>query len=367
MLRNPDFWKHEGDAPLLTKNRGFINRDSTDQLLERAAKWPSLLPLDSAPAPKVPFEKYSIEGEPDRVVIKDAERTFFGDEHRKHLIRVLSYLRSEFGDYAQGASYVTSFLMLFLDVDVVVKIMLLLNQNQRYLPGYWKAEAVAFATDAFVFERMLSDFNPAVQKHLVEKFVFPNTYVQKWFVGLGIHVLPFEALFDFFEEFFASGYPFLFRFGLSLVDKVQEPLLKAKEAAKIFSLLRLDDRAEEDQSVAIVRDAKNFDLSKYSFDTLRPQLFNEKLKAQLDAAAKAMEAKKEEDDDDSEDEEEGEECGICTEMIPDFYCLTCKVLLCESCHEDSKKPHKKEHKVKPIDEVDVDALTKELGSLSVKA
>jgi len=54
-------------------------------------------------------------------------------------------------------------------------------------------------------------------------------------------------------------------------------------------------------------------------------------------------------------------------MIPDFYCPTCKVLLCESCHDDSKGGHnKKTHKVKSIDDIDIEKISKELGCLSLK-
>lgn len=35
--------------------------------------------------------------------------------------------------------------------------------------------------------------------------LFPETYCQKWFVGLCVHVLPFSALLDFFDAFFKGG------------------------------------------------------------------------------------------------------------------------------------------------------------------
>lgn len=67
-----------------------------------------------------------------------------------------------------------------------------------------------------------------------------------------VHVLPFEQLFRFvtdallvyvprfFEMFFTHGRPFLFQFGLSLVQQLEEQLLKA-DVSRILELLRLEN------------------------------------------------------------------------------------------------------------------------------
>jgi len=372
MLQSPKFWKAEAEAPLMTKNRGFLSADNTSQILERTAKWNSLIKktqeqdLSSIPT----LDQLKDVEKPQRIFVKDAERTFFDDEHRKNLIKVHTLVNSKFGDYHQGLGYVTSFLLLTHDVPTTVSILSEVNQNEFYLPGYWKAEAVGFAIDAYVFDHLLEKFHPDVRKLLQDKFILPETYLQKWFIGLGIHVLPFDALFLFFEMFLQHGYTFLFQFGLSFFEHTKDAILKAKQQADIYAILRLENKKEEDLALQIVEKALKYDLSEFNFKELRTKMYEEKLKARLEAAKKSgfvnqQESDDEEDSEEDEDEE-GQECQICTEMIPDFYCTQCKVLVCEQCHEEGKGEHKKNHKVKPIDEVDVDALTEMSKKLSLK-
>ena len=47
--------------------------------------------------------------------------------------------------------------------------------------------------------------------------VVPEAYASKWFIGLCVHVLPFEALLAYVEAFLEEGFPFLFKFSLALV------------------------------------------------------------------------------------------------------------------------------------------------------
>lgn len=229
MLRNENFWNEEKDAPLLTKNRGYLKpNDPNTEVLERVSKWPSIMGIQDENK-EINLSEVNISPEHERIVIKDAERTFFGSEDRKHLIQVLNYLCSEFKEYAQAASYVTSFLLLHLDVKTVISMLLKMNFDPKYVPGYWRSEAVALATDGYVFDSLLAKRFPEVHSHLAKNFIFPETYVQKWFSGLSIHVLPFEAIYPFFEDFLKNGYVSLFQFGLSLIDQHKEELLNAKK------------------------------------------------------------------------------------------------------------------------------------------
>jgi len=370
MLKNQeDFWKFEREAPLLTKNRGFLKPDEANRdAIDRVEKWTSLMG-DSTLSTSAgsSFKGYELVGEPDRIHVKDAERTFFGEKDRQLLIKVLSFLQNKFGDYAQGLSYVTSFLLLHLDVASVVDMVDRINFEEKYIPGYWKTEAVAFAIDANVFEHLLERFNPEVRQHLKNNLIFPETYAQKWFVGLGIHVLPFEAAFLFFENFLRFGYKFLFQFAFSLIDHMKDSLLKAKLPNEIYAILRLDSKLDEDQAVSIVQKAASYNIDDVDFKSLRSTIYEQKLRARMESARKAREEAENESSDDEDDEEEGTECGICAESVADFYCPTCNVPICENCDEESRGSHKRKlHKLKKIDSVDLDAISKAMDSLSVK-
>lgn len=392
MLRTPTFWNQEKEAPLFTRNEGFVE-SSGDKIFEIANSWPCLAHVDPSDIKNIVWPAPTdISEENQRIVIKDAERTFLGDAQRASLIKVLTAVIKEFGDYGQGLSYVTSFLMLTLDEPTVVAILTKLNSEERYLKGYWKHEAVGFATDAHVFDHLLSAHFKDVAEHLAKHFILPETYCQKWFVGLNIHVLPFEAEFEFFGDFLRVGQPYLLQFGLSLIDHLKSDLLATRDASRLYALLRLDKKVVPDATaLSIVKKAAEFEskVKEVDLPELRKKMFETKLKARLEAAKKAFEEaaaekarkaerkkkreeKKEErkkkkgeeaessdedgggsstdesdsGDDDSDGEgDDGGECQICKDMVPEVFCKDCKLLVCGSCHDDEKGTHKKTHKV----------------------
>jgi hypothetical protein len=59
-----------------------------------------------------------------------------------------------------------SFLLLVLDEAQAFAILEKLNADEKYIPGYWRAEAVALTTDAFVFNELLRERDPTVAKFL---------------------------------------------------------------------------------------------------------------------------------------------------------------------------------------------------------
>jgi hypothetical protein len=147
MIRSAQFWQDESDATLLSLNHGFIepNPEGNVELLARCATWLTTVCGDEFSAPEVPLDPVQ---DPERLFVADAERTFAGESSRQLLITLLTHLTTKFGDYQQSLSFVTSFLSLFLDPQEVVAIVTELNTNTKYLPGYWKAEAVDFAIGA---------------------------------------------------------------------------------------------------------------------------------------------------------------------------------------------------------------------------
>ncbi|CAF1366598.1 unnamed protein product [Adineta steineri] len=305
MLRRADFWKEEDEAPLLRLNRSFLPSEKIVDKIEDNKEDDPIVSTDH-----------------ERIIYLDAERTFLGTAQRTTLMNVLSFLRNEFGSYHQAMSYVSGFLLLTHSPSKVIETMRQLHRT--VLIGYWTEEPVAFATDAYVFDYLLADYDPELHKHLLNNYIFPETYAQKWFTTLCVNVLPFEALFRFFDIFItqsiaASSNIFLFQFALSLVKHVREELLQTKSVATIYQYLRLDSslpqlNAKIDKlAMSIVEGAKDYDLSSYDFTQLRQKAFNEKLRVRLEAANRAHQENKEnqnscitssDDDDDDDDENE---------------------------------------------------------------
>jgi len=244
-----------------------------------------------------------------------------------------------------------------------------LNSDEKFIPRYWRHEAVAFATDAYVFNSLVEKFFPEVNAHFSKHSILPETYCQKWFVGLCINVLPYVHLYRFFELFLSYGFRFLFQFGLALVEHTKEHILASSEPSIIFALLRMDPKIIEQKKInprIILDRALIFDISDVNFPELREILFNRNLKARLEAAAK-QEAQAEDDDD--EDSEDGEDCEMCHEMMPEIYCKECKLLLCENCSQKKKETHDPNHSTCSLDEREdncVDELTNQVKKICLE-
>jgi hypothetical protein len=248
---------------------------------------------------------------------------------------------------------VASFLSLTLSESEVVALLTELNNNEKYVPGYWKHEASKFATDAYVLQELANKFVPKVSEHLQKNFVDPSSYCQKWFVGLCVHVLPFEYLFQFFEGFLVGGYKFLMQFGLSLLHHLEDKLLAVHNNPSVtFGLLRLDPHFishDEKFNVLITKvfeGTKDYNLDDIDFKELREKTYDKYLRARIENAKQHQQAK------DSDDEIE--DCPLCNDDLPEVYCKECKINICENCHNnppaDSK--HLRAHKVKSLDDSD---------------
>jgi len=177
-----------------------------------------------------------------RIFLRDAERTFQDEGHREAFMDMLKRVWPENRDYHQGLGYVSSLLMLLFDSKTTLGILLKLSREPKYTPGYWRAAPEPFVRDAMVYGRLVQEFEPEVAALLQQACVVPEAYASKWFVGLCVHVLPYEALFDFLEGFLREGYMFLFKFSIALVQATKAKLLSFKptDVNLILEVLRLD-------------------------------------------------------------------------------------------------------------------------------
>ena len=96
--------------------------------------------------------------------------------------------------------------------------------------------------DAMVYMELVKTRLPAVAEHLEKASLVPESYAQKWFVGLCVHTMPFASLVQVFESFLSEGYIFLFKLSLAIVEAVADKILATNtaEVNKLFELLRLD-------------------------------------------------------------------------------------------------------------------------------
>lgn len=354
MLKQPSYWASEEHVPLMKMNKGFLKRENLEPAFERALKW-----LDAFEEPLEVKEVVwpNPPQVPERIIVKDVERTFTADEFRDRLSRTLTLLNNEFGDYHQGLSFLVSFLGLFLNDDQIIAIARRVNHHKHFIPGYWKHEAVDFARDTHVFNWLLATHNPAIHNHLAKCGIMPTTYPQKWFVALCVHVLTFEALFAFYDRFFARGVRFLFQFGLGFFKVLQDAILKSENPTIIYGYLRLDPTVvtfDESIYMAIIEAADTFELTEIKEDealeAIRKKMYDTYFGARFEELSKRnaeAEAEMDEDFDFDEDAEAepGTECEVCNMMAPDYWCFDCSKFVCTMCNDKSREPHKKTHKM----------------------
>lgn len=232
------FFEVESGAPLLRRNSKFITAEGlSDSLAERLDAWPGLCEGEEAVDLGDCTDEAAL-----RIFLRDAERTFQDESHRTQMIELLKAVWPENRDYHQGLGYVSSLLMLFFDTPTTTRMLLRLTRDERYTPGYWRAAPEPYVRDAMVYSRLVEERHPEVAKLLSAACVVPEAYASKWFIGLCVHVLPFEALLPFVEAFLTEGFLYLFKFALALVAAIKTRLLACKptEVNIIFELLRLD-------------------------------------------------------------------------------------------------------------------------------
>nr|CCC93884.1 putative GTPase activating protein [Trypanosoma congolense IL3000] len=303
----PLFWREEveGRCPLLNLNDGFLDEDHL-VLRARLKKW-----LEKASFYKQPVQYIEIVDEDEetvRVIIKDADRTFFHPDHRKKFVAFLNAMSHEFKAYGQAMSYLAGICLLVLTEEETAAILRFVAKV--HIPGHWAAEAVGFATSAWVVEHFMKKRFPDVAKHLGELKFWPDTYLQKILTGLCIHVLNFRELFDFLDLFIEGGLKFLIKFCLSIVEHFRGDILRIRssnDANTLYEIMRLDSRMADVSDVRkILKRAPLMELGdeELSIDVVRSMVYEEHVAPRLKRAPKT---------------ETFEPCEVCEERRPKWW------------------------------------------------
>ena len=219
-------------------------------MIARVKGWVDLFDTkDNVDFDKLRSEKVSDEHM--RIFRRDAERTYVPKDdpevdkrtrgrQDKH-VENLKLIVAEVKDYHQGLGYVAAFLGLFLETEDVVKVALCLHRSSKYSAGYFMGAPQAFVADAKVMYKILEKQKPDLHKHLLSKGVLPEMFASKWFVGLCLHVLPFECLFEFYENFLTHGAEYIFKFAIQYMSVFESLLMEAKTTSAIMTILRAED------------------------------------------------------------------------------------------------------------------------------
>jgi len=235
-LGEPKFWELEGDAPILKFNENQWLQNHTEEAIAHSKAWlvslgitESRMEIDTTPVK---------ETQQNRIFRADANRTFRDEAHKLVYIKLLSFAAKKFGDYQQSLGYVAGLLMLFFDAATVFKVLTVLNDNPRYLSGYWRGEATLCAVDGYVAMKLFP--RTPLMEHLKSIGLLPETFVQKWFAGVCIHHLRYKQLMPFLDHFFQHGNAFLFAFFTSFFNEFHDDVQAMASTTQANELVRFD-------------------------------------------------------------------------------------------------------------------------------
>jgi len=391
----------EGGAPLLMQNHYWLQKNA-DTAWKKTRIWSKLLlNRDNNNDKSLDDEKkihsinsqqnnpndaksknygLKIMNKPDRIIRKDADRTFLTEPKRQLLITLLESLKTLFNDYQQTMSYVSGILLLFFDPQTVFEMMFTLGRSPTYnMSGYWRAEAISQGIDAYVLYDIIKEINPKLYQHLNDIGVLPDTFIQKWFGGLAVQVMPIEHLIPFWTGYFQHGFRYLFKFMIVFLQTLSPLLLSINVDYKLYEVLRVERKSHFWQTVIGKNNNENnnllnnnlteydkismffkkvlsdidtvdsiYNVNDIDFHKAREIAFNKYLcKRFLNAAQKVTWKGYEVESE--EEEDEFKDCEQCDDGFAEFYCEECQIYLCDECQESPSGDHALTHAIRSLD------------------
>lgn len=305
----------------------------------------------------------------DRIFVRDSERSYNTRPHRVALCHVLTYLKEHHleGDYHQGLSMLISFLMFFLETPKVIAMAVRAATQERFVPKVWRSQSVAAATDGYVFDALLQEHFPTIYSHVKSIGLIPELYIYKYWCGMSIHVLPYQSLVRMLDEFWGElGVLALFKVNFVTFVSQQQEIMACRTMDKLLERLRFDPlvvgfsevnnfvyeidtpaKLEEqkwrDSIDKIIHDLK----STGKLASLRSAAYDKHLRTRMERAAETTKA---EEVTIPACAKEGCEDA---DLKGDYFCLDCKIHLCEDCAYSTWGEHDdNEHDVRTNEDID---------------
>lgn len=224
--------------------------------------------------------------------------------------------------------------------------------------------------DAYVLFGLIEKINPKLFAHLKATGITPDTFMQKWFGGLAVQVMPTEHLITFWTQYFKHGFRYLFKFGIALLQTLSPLLLRTNVQHKLLEILRVmrktafwsvvegADQCRTDEErvslffVKVLGDANSvgskLDIESLDFTKEREHAFETYLKGRfLNAAINVTWQGYLVEEDGAEDD--NEDCQFCGDGFADYWCDDCQMYLCDECKENPTGDHQLTHAIKELD------------------
>lgn len=284
-------------------------------------------------------------------------RTFAAEAHREVLVDTMVRVQERLGDYSQAMCFVAAFFSVFMPRSPAFALTVSLAHSDKYVGTRWWNRA-AFGTEAFTFAELLQQHEPAVAAHFHKLTVLPEAYTQRWFLAIGVDVLPYRHLMDLVELFLQHGVVVLHRLGLAIVAAHRQELLAKTQTGQCLAILC---RPKEEHCAEIVKqcasDALVTDHHLKEMRVVVAQKYAHRLASSAGQDATRKHTGETSSEDDSDEDSEALECMACEDNMPEVHCEACGLLLCQKCHKRGKgKGHSKDHAVKSCDDMEFDAM-----------
>lgn len=130
-------------APAYQTNRGFI-QSNTQYCWKITRCWQLLLLGEYsetkltkivATPKKLNNHGFKIIDNPDRIIVKDAQRIFNSQEYRQLIVSLLSGVKKELSDYQQSIGYVLAIIMIFYPPSKAFEMTMVLEKSFHYNLG----------------------------------------------------------------------------------------------------------------------------------------------------------------------------------------------------------------------------------------
>ena len=294
MLNQKDFWGLEHEDSLLSHNYDYITNtpEQTHDLCVQAQSWyESVMEIAKRTNMVVPEYDPSkvITDVPEgieRIIRLDVHRTLRSEEYKKPLEKFLTICWYDFQDYAQPMCLVAGFLRLVLEEPQVYQMLYVFNKSNYYIPGYWKAQAIGFATDSYTAMEIARMVTPTAATLVWQSMKFPETFCQKFFTALGIHVFPFKYQFSIIAKFCRGGRKFLVQMLCAVLHFQEDKFKMARGATDFYPLMALDPSVCDPNIYQLIVDnAEKFTLvANFDLHSLGERMYECYLKERMEKA-----------------------------------------------------------------------------------
>ena len=139
--------------------------------------------------------------------------------------------------YAQGMNFLIMPLLFNMPEEEAFCILVRL-MNHYKLRDLFIQDMPGLHMRLYQFERLLEDLEPALYCHLHRRGVSSHLYATQWFLTLFAYRFPLQLVLRIYDLIFSEGLEAILRFGVVLMQKNAETLLKMTDMGQLTTFLK---------------------------------------------------------------------------------------------------------------------------------